>query len=48
MLQVYAEKTASGNWLTLLAIVHVGGSQALYLFLEGLLEFSLRCAELPA
>ena len=48
MMQICAEKMASGNWLTLLAIVHVGGSQALYLFLEGLLEFSLKCAELPA
>lgn len=33
---------------THLAVVHLGGSQAVYGFLDGLLEFSLRCAKLPA
>ena len=47
-LQIYAEKMASGHWLTLLAIAHLGGCQVLYLFLEGLLEFSLKRAKPPA
>lgn len=37
----------SGHQPTLLAVAHLGGSQALYLFLEGLLEFFLKCAKLP-
>lgn len=41
-------KTGSGNQLTISAAAQLGGSQALYLFLEGLLEFFLRCAKLPA
>lgn len=41
-------KTGSGNQPTVSAAAHLGGSQALYLFLEGLLEFCLRSAKLPA
>lgn len=40
MLQIYAEKMASGNWLTLCSHCSFGWIWALYLFPEGFKEFS--------